>query len=137
MNKAHKANVADLHPNEAVSPPLRDVASYLRGVADATAALSQPPTSASVQHRLSHAGQSSSPISLRRTIPYGGYEGGADSTHSGQDVEHRSLEAIADEGLSTHESPNEPFVDERPSHVRLRIGTLSPEWFELLGVRAG
>jgi hypothetical protein len=145
MKQRTQADRAHLDPDE-VSPSLRDVAAYLRGVADATNALSQPPPvqaqGLEIERVVSASARNETlvdecPTPSRATIPYDGHEGRADTIPVGPAVGSFSPEAAAGEGSFFHDVPEEPFVDERASEVRLRIGQLSPEWYALLNVRAG
>jgi hypothetical protein len=76
------------------------------------------------------------PTSARRTIPYDGHEGRADTIRA-KPLEGQAIEPGSGGGDYVDDSPEEPFVDERDSDVRLRIGRLSPEWYKLLDARAG
>jgi hypothetical protein len=110
---------------EDVSPSLRNVAAYLQGVADATAALSGPPTSGLVADE-------ASPASHPKTLPYDGGGGRADTIPAGPLV--APFPAVAQEGAPcANDSLSEPFVDERTSEVRLRTFRLSSQWYELVG----
>jgi|HubBroStandDraft_1064217.scaffolds.fasta_scaffold751395_1 hypothetical protein len=139
MKQQPQGHAAHLDPDEA-SPSLRDVAAYLRGVADATNALSQPPAPTRVLHSEVRPVVSASALGetlgenlseecstpFRRTMPYDGQEGWrADTIPAGVD------------GSGVEDSPEEPFLDERASEVRLRVGPLSPEWYALLNTRVG
>jgi hypothetical protein len=125
-------------PPDDASPSLRDLASYLKGVADAAAALSQPPGSASARQpptRPEAALCAGNAPSSRRTIPYDGHEGPADTIPVRSGSVHP--EPAAGMGSYIDDAPEEPFLDERASDVRLRIGQLSPAWQHLLNARPG
>jgi len=106
-------------PADEASQSIRDIAAYLRGVADAAAALSAqgPQLVLAPLRSVSSSRETLMEAALapvRRTMPYDGLEAEA------QDVDA---------------SPDEPFVDERRSDVRLRVGKLSAEWYEILGTQ--
>jgi hypothetical protein len=128
------------------SPSLRDVAAYLRGVADATAALSKAPTPAVEASELPerHDTISGCGRPSRRTVPYG--------TENASDAPPRLTMAYPSPQDPTDVAP--PFVDlvggdvvpdswadenggERGSGVRLRADRLSPEWYELVETGMG
>jgi len=130
MNYAFKIAPVPAPSLETSPPSLREVAAYLRGVADATTALSQPPDGATVAE--------AAPTSSRKTLPYDGGGRKGDTIPAGRPVDFPELEALEDLVMGGEEGGREePFVDERPSGVRLRVGKLAPGWYDLLGKRAG
>jgi hypothetical protein len=146
MNNAKRTSTTPVELDEP-SVSLRDVAAYLQGIADATTALSHPPNSAVVQVAVVESATSSIEMALaathlpsRRTLPYLGRDGddlGPDTirVHQMADDPCRDGGELGERGI--YDSPTEPFVDERPSDVRLRVGHLSPEWYELVGIGKG
>jgi hypothetical protein len=160
MNQAPESLSSPRDPED-VSPSLRDVAAYLRGVADATAALSQraaaeihpqdvQPLVTVKQHVVIRTSESpsstretlldASPVSSRRTVPYDGLDRGSDTVPVRQTMGY-PLEVTTDPAIQTTgiddswDAP--PFVDERPSDVRLKVGHLPAEWYELVDARVG
>jgi hypothetical protein len=161
-NTTELASVCSDH--DEVSASLRDVAAYLRGVADATAALSQPagapvyaqdlgpsPPKLHVVIKAVEPVSSSRetlfeaiPVSSRHTVPYDGLERAADTLRVRETAGYASLDPVADfftengvPDASLDDSWETPFVDERPSDVRLRVGQLSAEWYDLVDARVG
>jgi hypothetical protein len=143
MNNAQRTSTTPVELDEP-SASLRDVAAYLQGIADATTALSHPPHSAVVRVAVVESATPSTEMALapthppsRTTLPYLG----RDSDDLGPDTirVHRMAEEPCHDGgeLGIYDPPTEPFVDERPSDVRLRVGHLSHEWYELVGIGKG
>jgi hypothetical protein len=126
------------------STSIRDVAAYLQGVADALAALSQPPMLGLKPHGVAGVAESVSPeapvetssASARGTVPYGGLEPAADTMPMSQ-TSLDDLERFASDSMFDDDAWETPFVEERRSDVRLRLAPLSPEWYALLDARAG
>jgi len=123
------------------SPSLRDVAAYLRGVADATAALSDgcPPALGPLLAASSGAPERHDTMTgcghlSRRTVPYG-----MDSA-----PQEELQNAPSDASLVDPTDKVPPMLEfipvswdaenggERDSGVRLRVGRLSPEWYQLV-----
>jgi hypothetical protein len=129
---------------------IRDVAAYLRGVADATAALSEPalpvvrphvvikpPRSAGSTRDTFFEIDEASPMS-RRTMPYEGVDAAPTSRQTMAYPAPGAPTDVAPEDSGIHDSWEEDLVtEERQSSVRLRVGKLSPEWYALLGTRVG
>jgi hypothetical protein len=161
MKKASESLPAPRDPED-VSPSLRDVAAYLRGVADATAALSQRAAAAEIhpqdvqpivvakKHVVIKTGETSSstretlldasPVSSRHTVPYDGLDRGSDTVPVRQTMGYpldRATEHFEQSWNIDDSWDAPPFVDERPSDVRLKVGQLSPEWYELVNARVG
>jgi hypothetical protein len=141
MKQAKKVELSPADEGE-TSPSLRDVASYLRGVADATAALSQRPGLAPIAVIAPLASVSSiretmfeaTATSARKTMPYDGQGVRGRTVPAPQRLDGLSFDLL-DDPLGGDEP--QAFVDERPSDVRLRVGKLSPEWYDLLNRRVG
>jgi hypothetical protein len=125
---------------------LQDVAAYLRGIADATAALSEarPPalepgglSSFPVQGRNSSMG---SARASRRTMPFG-LAGPANDRQERRTVAYlfpqEAGEATASSVDVIPESWGEQGTEERSSGVFLRAKQLSQEWYELVDTAVG
>jgi len=126
------AKTIDSAPVDSLEPAesLREVAAYLRGIADATAALSQRPARPSEE---SEADIETSPTSSRKTMPYAGHRKG-DTMPIGHVAACPVLETIEDFVAAGRE---DCWDGESPSNIRLRVGVIAPEWYDALGCRAG
>jgi hypothetical protein len=120
---------------------LQDVAAYLRGIADATAALSdarapalEPEAFSALPRQVGHSSAASG-RATRRTMPFG--LGAATSDRQERHTVAYLFSQDPDDTPSVVDGIPESWGDEgaaeRSSGVFLRAKRLSPEWFELVG----
>jgi hypothetical protein len=143
MQKPETLESKFVEPDEA-NTSLEDLAAYLRGVADATVALSQPPRANLAFDVEIHPARNpatpldeteGSPVSSGRTMPYAGHCGQADTVSVPRTVVAPLFQVLTG-GRYVDDFSVEPFVDERSSDLRLRAGQLSPESYGAVRARA-